>query len=454
MVAAESEIDEWNETVESRLNSPGHRNGVIGFRIAGILTILGAGYIIQDIAKDAARRKTTKNRIMLFMSCCDFLNGFVQSVIGPSMVPKEIGIPGAMGNQLTCDVQGFLVYVTVVASGLYNCSLALCYLLIVRYEYSDERLRVLEPYFLYMPIISCLVIAIAGLPFGIFNFDGKYICSVHASPLDCNAPDSPVECDRGGKYVYWFYLSGIVMIIIGACFIIVCMVKLYTAVIQRERSGDRFRFSRSSFIITSPAEIPPSAITQRSSSIRHHRDLSRTMRSQGLWYSGAFLFTFFPVGLLSLWQIEILIYLALVAARFIGFTNAVIYVRPKFLKFRRDHRNIGVVSSIWYTLTRKSPATTTTTTTTSGDRIGTRRTAMTESSSLRVALDRFSLGVKSLFFTGERRDLSVPASIEQKDVIDNSHQDVLNTGSESSFIVERLNSKKDELVVTHENDVA
>ena len=79
---------------------------------------------------------------------------------------------------------------------------------------------------------------------------------------------------------------------------------------------------------------------------------------------------------------------------------------------------------------------------------------MTESSSLRVALDRFSLGVKSLFFTGERRDLSVPASIEQKDVIDNSHQDVLNTGSESSFIVERLNSKKDELVVTHENDVA
>jgi hypothetical protein len=171
----ESDIEEWNQTIETWLNSSERRFLVIVVKVVGILTILGAGYIIQDIAKDAARRKPTKNRIMLFMSSCDFLNAFVTSVIGKAMVPKGIGIgvSGAVGNQLTCDVQGFLTFVTGAASALYNVSLALCYLLTVRYEYSDERLRVLEPYFLYLPIIVCLVIAITGLPFGIYNFNGS-----------------------------------------------------------------------------------------------------------------------------------------------------------------------------------------------------------------------------------------------------------------------------------------
>jgi hypothetical protein len=447
-MAAESEIDEWNETMENRLHSSGHQNWVI-FRTAGILTILGAGYIIQDIAKDAARRKPTKNRIMLFMSSCDFLHAFFSSVIGPAMVPKEIGVPGAVGNQLTCDVQGFLLFVTGLSSGLYNVSLALCYLIIVRYEYSDERLRVLEPYFLYLPVISCLVVAIAGLPFGIYNFNGTYVCFIYVSPLDCDAPESPIECERGEKYSYWLYLSSI-MIVIGASFIIFSMVKMYTAVLQRERSGDQFRFSvaaaaRSSFI--SSAANAPNAIIRRPSSLRH-RNLSRKMRSQGLWYSGAFLFTFSPLALDIVLQVEFLMYVALITAQLIGFTNAVIYVRPKLLKFRRDYRNIGFVSSIWYTLTRKRPAGATT----SGDRNASRRAAMTESSSLRVTLDRFSLRVKSLFFTDERRDLSDPASIEQIDVIDSIRQDVPNTGNESSFVMERLKCKKND-VETVKKDV-
>ena len=73
----ENEIDEWNQAIAARINSSEQRNLVIVIRIAGILTILGAGYIIQDIAKDAARRKPTKNRIILVMSSCDFLQAIV-----------------------------------------------------------------------------------------------------------------------------------------------------------------------------------------------------------------------------------------------------------------------------------------------------------------------------------------------------------------------------------------
>ena len=153
---------------------------------------------------------------------------------------------------------------------MYNVSLALCYLIIVRYEYSDERLRVLEPYFLYLPVISCLVVAIAGLPFGIYNFNGTYVCFIYVSPLDCDAPESPIECERGEKDVYWLYSSSIMMII-GACFIIVCMVKMYKAVLQRERSGDQFRFSctaRSSFISASTVLSVGSTISMRRLCVR------------------------------------------------------------------------------------------------------------------------------------------------------------------------------------------
>ena len=67
-------------------------------RSAGGLSTLGAGYIIQDIAKDADRREPTSNRIMLFMSICDFVAMFFAAVIGPAMVPEWTGVPGAAGN--------------------------------------------------------------------------------------------------------------------------------------------------------------------------------------------------------------------------------------------------------------------------------------------------------------------------------------------------------------------
>jgi hypothetical protein len=79
-----------------------------------------------------------------------------------------------------------------------------------------------------------------------------------------------------------------------------------------------------------------------------------------------------------------------------------------------------------------------------------------ESSFLRITLDRIILGMKSLFLASETRDvLSVLASTEEKDAIDN-HQEVntqeVNTGNESSFVMERLKCKKDELPV-REKDV-
>ena len=137
------------------------------------------------------------------------------------------------------------------------------------------------------------------------------------------------------------------------------------------------------------------------------------MRSQGLWYSRAFLFAFFPVAVDFLLQVESL---------FSYLTHYIpmdcIYQRcdlspsnvPQVLSRPLEH---GCRIKYMVYLDSKAPSYT------SGDKID--RTAMrTKSLSLRVTmLCRFNLGVKSLFFACDKRDLSVLASsIEQKDVID------------------------------------
>ena len=90
------------------------------------------------------------------------------------MIPKDIGVPGAGGNQMSCTLQAFVIYFFGAFSSYYNVTLALCYLLIVRYEYSVELLQKIEPFLLYIPPFIALILTISGLLFGIYNFYSNY----------------------------------------------------------------------------------------------------------------------------------------------------------------------------------------------------------------------------------------------------------------------------------------
>ena len=341
------ELNDWEAAVTALLSSPhlvAIRNTT---RPGAILTFLGAGYIIQDILKDAARRKATKNRIMLFMSVSDFVNS-ISILLGTVMAPKGTpGAPRAIGNTSTCTISGFFIKSTFHMSSAYNVSLALCYLLIVKYGYSDERLRKTESFFLWMPIAWSLINSIPGLWFQMYNFSGLW-CAIYPAPYGCQFKESPVECERGdNKLLMYGPIFSLSATLVMATIIVTCMVMMFLATLQRERSGDRFRFQL------------------RSSRVRPRRDLSNMMKNQGIWYSGAYLFSFAPFAFVRVffplrldnftvgWSIAWS--LCIFALSAIGLTNAVIYVRPRYIKFRQDHPNVGLVMSIWYTLGRTHP---------------------------------------------------------------------------------------------------
>ena len=335
-------MDLWNAKVAEALNSSVFRNIRTTLRIAGTLTLLGSGYIVQDILKDATRRKATKNRIMLFMSFCDILNSMVYSLPLNAMAPKDSGIPGAIGNDITCAISGFTSRSCLIASSFFNVSLALCYLLIVKYEYSDERLCKLEPYFLIIPILLSLVQSIPGLPYGLYN-PGGVGCAIGVSPIFCDNENYPLECTADPQKHFLFNrIFSLTRVLLLASIIIASMVIMFLAVLERERSGDRFRFS---------SQV-------RSMARRPRRDLSNMMKNQGFWYSAAFVLAFLPYYIYDFAKPEwrMFLYFSLFCLHALGFINAFIYVRPRFVRFRRENSNVGVVSSVWHTLARSRPS--------------------------------------------------------------------------------------------------
>ena len=343
------DLDTWYDSTE-------RKSIEVVQRSAGSLALLGSLYILQDILKDPQRRSPSKNRIILLMSICDLLFSLSGPILGIVMVPSRINVPGAEGNTTTCTIQGFMVLLFAAASVFCNVQLAICYLLIVRYEYNDEDLRNLEPWFLLTPLILSGAIAIPGLPYQVYNFEGTSNCYLAASPDGCEESDF-VDCERGAPYVHYFVFVCVFLLLLSAFIIITSMVLMYATILQRERNNDQHRFwvRSSARLSTQSGSITRTIGTssnRSSAAAPTRRTLSNTMRSQGLWYSGAFLFSFLPEALSSFVENYSFHIFVAFTVNMLGFSNALVYVRPRFLKFRRDYPNVGIWASCWYVLCR------------------------------------------------------------------------------------------------------
>ena len=65
-------------------------------------------------------------------------------------MPKESYL-WAVGNLASCDVIGFIGSVGFVGSPLYNCSLATFFLLKLKYNWDNDRMKNVEKWFHIVP---------------------------------------------------------------------------------------------------------------------------------------------------------------------------------------------------------------------------------------------------------------------------------------------------------------
>ena len=150
----------------------------------------------------------------------------------PSNYSEEIW--NASGNTATCTAQGFILFLGLMASQLYNCSLCLYYLIIIKYNKKDDYIRkFVEPWLHAVPILISLIGGITIAAKKAFNA-GYTNCSIRPDPPGCIGSDL-LECKRGGDAKTLLLVFATIPYITVPCVIASTMGIMYYTARQNEK---------------------------------------------------------------------------------------------------------------------------------------------------------------------------------------------------------------------------
>ena len=237
-------------------------------KIGATLSTLCSIFVAQGILKLTERRAKMTNRVILVISISDIIFSTTCNFFVTWPVPQGL-VYGYSENQGTCTAQGLLIIFSVTCGAFYNTTLALTYLLQVRYEWSEEKLRRYDIFFILVPIFVGLVISTSQIPYSAYNFTGGWACVVAASPLGWYAKDSGFECIRGAnaRKLQLFFTA--IPLLMGNIVMVICMILIYRTALIQERNIDRFNISGD-----------------------QNHALSKRVATQGIYLSGAYFLTF------------------------------------------------------------------------------------------------------------------------------------------------------------------
>jgi len=269
-------------------------------KCTGFLSMMGSFIIILDVLRNRKKRKQTYSRIMCAMSCFDFITSTMYA-LSTWPIPRGSGPLWAAGTQETCTAQGFFIQLSLAAP-MYNLCLALYYVFIIKYRWSDYKLASAERFIHPFIGFTAIGIAIAGLPLKIYNSANVW-CWI--APSDrMNNPD-----EANNVYRWAFYYVELWIIII-----------LVTGIMG--------------LVVTSVTQ------TTNKSATYHSRRTNKVaqVRMQALCYVSAFYVTWvFPTTLRILQTIGTTVPYPIFLCAVIftpcqGFFNCLIYLRPRFLR--------------------------------------------------------------------------------------------------------------------------
>ena len=240
-------------------------------KCTGLLSMIGSGIIIFDVLRTPKKRKQTYSRIMLSMSCFDFVTSFMYA-LSTWPIPADSSVLYASGTTGTCTFQGFFIQLSLAAP-MYNLCLAIYYMLVIKYRWSDVKLSSIEKFIHPTILILSFGIAIAGLPLKIYN-NANVWCWISNNPSD---PDRPINGLDANDFRWAFYYAELWSIIVVVTAIMIAVV---LSVVATEKKTSKYAANKVA--------------------------LSKTVKVQALFYVSAFYITWtFPTTLRILQTIEV-----------------------------------------------------------------------------------------------------------------------------------------------------
>jgi hypothetical protein len=145
------------------------------------------------------------------MSLYDMINSFfvfLSTWPVPSDTPSYAKPYGAVGNEVTCTLQGFFIQFTDLKV-LYSGVLAVYYLLIFRYRWKKRSIVTAECVAHAFIFILAVVTSVSALPLQLYN-NAFLWCWIAPLPIFCATDEVEGNCERGQKaliYRFAFYYA-------------------------------------------------------------------------------------------------------------------------------------------------------------------------------------------------------------------------------------------------------
>ena len=202
---------------------------------AGFLSFTASSIILYKILQSRTKLNSPYSRLIFGLSANDAICSLVH-LFASLPVPKDTpNVWGAVGNDTTCAIQGFLYMMSGVSTPFYNLSLCIYFLCVIKYSMSDEKFsKWIEPPLHAIPLLHGLASAIYATSTGYISpAVDRPVCFIGSS-------NNSKEDEKFAKLLFMILVMlPMAIIFLG---IAILMGIIFWKVWSQNRWMDRYRF--------------------------------------------------------------------------------------------------------------------------------------------------------------------------------------------------------------------
>lgn len=214
-------------------------------KFGAVLSITSSFFLARDVYIKHRQHMTKHDAIkipltsaMLFqISINDIFGSFFSYFMSTWMMPIGTA-PFAVGNQATCDAQGYFTTFHFIYFVTAYTELALLYWLIVKRGWSDDRWSI-KALFGVPPILISFVVSLIPIFTDMYN-PARIHCFVNTYPAGCAVDGDASDCLRGGHNTQLLQSLSFAFALACNLVIIIFMGLLVFVVYSQEKKGDKY----------------------------------------------------------------------------------------------------------------------------------------------------------------------------------------------------------------------